>query len=30
MITQYPDVTTVGGGTLGSGDLTEDAWGEEI
>lgn len=29
MITQYPDVTTVGGGTLGVGDITSDAWGSQ-
>ena len=27
MITDYPHRTKINGGTLGSGDLTEDAWG---
>ena len=27
MITDYPHRTRINGGTLGSGDLTEDAWG---
>jgi hypothetical protein len=27
MITEYPQRTRINGGTLGTGDLTEDAWG---
>ena len=27
MITDYPHRTKINGGTLGTGDLTEDAWG---
>jgi len=27
MITDYPHRTRINGGTLGTGDLTEDAWG---